>query len=135
MVATQQPVFEHLLTKPRAADSRSAADADGGTPCGAPPSMWSVSPAYLSFDVGSFGVPRESRSPAVLSFFWAGAMAFGWVIGAVVAAPDVDGGASFTRVSAEPGGFLLPSMSPPRWSWSGEPSPGGPPGGLGVGDA
>src|SRR4030088_1753700 len=94
--------------------------------------MWSVSPAYLSFDVGSFGVPRESRSPAVLSFFWAGAMAFGWAIGAVVAAPDGDGGASFTRVSAEPGVFLLPSMSPPRWSWPGEPAPGVLPGALGV---
>jgi hypothetical protein len=60
----------------------------------------------------------------LLSFFWAGAMAFGLATGALVAAPEVDGGASFTRVSAEPGVFLLPSMSPPRWSWPGEPAPG-----------
>src|SRR4051812_22082341 len=60
----------------------------------------------------------------LLSFFWAGAMAFGLAIGAVVAAPEVDGGASFTRVSAEPGVFLLPSISPPRWSWPAEPAPG-----------
>src|SRR5258707_8794007 len=68
----------------------------------------------------------------LLSFFSAGAIAFGLVLGAVVAAPDVDGGASFTRVSAEPGVFLLPSMSPPRWSWPGEPAPGVLPGALGV---